>query len=363
MHKSFTIKNFRCFSDLTLKPLEQINLITGKNNIGKTAFLEALWIHHGYHNPGLGMSVDAFRGLNIIREDEIMMHIFKEFDQKKDIVLESINTHNRRAKLTISKKEHSTITVPIDIEEYKKKRGKKLSISSELTMNESTGISRPEILFEFSSYKTKKVTSKVFFDKDKLQFEKTTKPVQTLGIYLAATQLAEPDVTAERFGNITVNKAEEDIIQILKIIEPDLQKLIVRVGGGAPIIYGDTGKKKMIPLPLMGDGMGRLLRIALAIVGAANGIVLIDEIENGLHYTVIKNVWKAIAQLSRKYKTQIFATTHSRECIQSAYEAFNEDKKYDFLLHRLELVKGKITDVVYDKETLEAAIKSKFEIR
>jgi AAA15 family ATPase/GTPase len=120
---------------------------------------------------------------------------------------------------------------------------------------------------------------------------------------------------------------------------------------------------KMIPLPLMGDGMGRLLRIALAITDATKGIVLIDEIENGLHYTVMKNVWKAIAQLARKYSTQLFVTTHSRECIQAAHEAFTEEKTYDFLLHRLDRIKGKISDVVYDKEALEAALKAKFEIR
>ena len=56
MYKSFNIENFRCFSELTLKPLERINLIAGKNNIGKTALLEALWIRHGYQNPELGIT-------------------------------------------------------------------------------------------------------------------------------------------------------------------------------------------------------------------------------------------------------------------------------------------------------------------
>ena len=119
----------------------------------------------------------------------------------------------------------------------------------------------------------------------------------------------------------------------------------------------------MIPIPLLGDGIGRLLRVALAIADASKGIVLIDEIENGLHYMVLKNVWKAVAQLARQYSTQVFATTHSRECVQAAHEAFTEDEKYDFRLHRLERIKGKISNVVYDKEALEAAIKANFEIR
>jgi len=363
MYKSFNIKNFRCFSDLTIKPLEQVNLIAGRNNIGKTALLEALWMHHGYQNPQLGIRVDAFRGLNVIREGEVMINIFNEFDQDKDIILISTDEQSHKANLTISKKESSTIAIPINIEEYKKKREKKISTNSELTTGESTGGSRPEIHFEFSLNKSKKIKSRAYFDKDQLQFEQAKKDFKSLGILLASNNIDNPIAIAERFGNLEVNKSEDDIIKILKIIEPGLEKLIVRFGGGIPTIYGDIGRKKMIPLPLMGDGIGRLLRISLAITDATNGIVLIDEIENGLHHTAIKNIWKSIAQLSRKYNTQVFATTHSRECIQSAFEAFSEDKKYDFLLHRMEMIKGNIVNVVYDKEALEAAIKSNFEIR
>ncbi|MEA3339937.1 MAG: AAA family ATPase, partial [Chloroflexota bacterium] len=64
MHKSFTIRSFRCFDDLAIEPLERINLIAGKNNIGKTALLEALWLHHGYHNPELGLMLRVLRGLD-----------------------------------------------------------------------------------------------------------------------------------------------------------------------------------------------------------------------------------------------------------------------------------------------------------
>ena len=63
MYLSFEINNFRCFENLKIRPLDRINLIAGKNNVGKTALLEAIWIFKGYHNPSLGISVDAFRGI------------------------------------------------------------------------------------------------------------------------------------------------------------------------------------------------------------------------------------------------------------------------------------------------------------
>jgi len=363
MYASFEIKNFRCFSDLTFEPLEKVNLIAGKNNIGKTALLEAIWMHHGYHNPELGIRVDIFRGLVAFKEDEIMSSLFREFDQSKQIILTSKDTQDQEAKLKISRKESTTITAPIDFEAYKQRHGKEISSNSELITSESTETSKPEIIFEFIRHPRTSIKSRAYFDKKDLKFDQATRSDKTIAIYLASNQIDNPQVQAERFGNLAVKKTENEIIKILKIIEPNLSKLIVRFVGGIPIIYGDIGMNRMIPLPLLGDGIGRLLRIALAIADATKGIVLIDEIENGVHYTVLKNVWKAIAQLARKYSTQIFATTHSRECIQAAYEAFTEGKKYDFLLHRLERIRGKISNVVYDKEALEAALKAKFEIR
>ena len=63
MYRSFSIKNFRCFDELTVEGMGRINLIAGKNNVGKTALLEALWVHGGAPNPELAVRVEAFRGL------------------------------------------------------------------------------------------------------------------------------------------------------------------------------------------------------------------------------------------------------------------------------------------------------------
>lgn len=364
MYKSFKIKNFRGFSELVFEPLEQVNLIAGKNNVGKTALLEAIWMHHGYQNPELGIRVDAFRGLATFKNEELMSSLFKEFDQSKEIAIASTDTKKRKSELKINRKKSVTITVPHDVDKYKPSPDEKHSSNNaQLTISESTDLYRPEVDFEFKTPKRKPIKARAYFDKGDLKFDQATKLDATKGIYLASNQLEAPLMLAERFGDLEIEKSEHNIIQILKIIEPNLSKLIVRVVGTVPVIYGDIGLSKMIPLPLMGDGMGRLLRIALAITDAKKGIVLIDEIENGLHYKVMKTIWKALAQLARTCNTQIFATTHSRECAIAAHEAFTEGEKYDFLLHRLELIKGKISNVVYDKKALEAAIKSNFEIR
>jgi ABC-type multidrug transport system ATPase subunit len=86
------------------------------------------------------------------------------------------------------------------------------------------------------------------------------------------------------------------------------------------MINGDIGIGRLIPLPLLGEGTVRLLEILLAISTTRDGVVLIDEIENGLHYSVLKKVWKAIAQYARKSNSQIVTTTHSWESIEAARE-------------------------------------------
>ena len=62
MYMSFRAENYRCFEDLTVEPLERVNLVAGKNNVGKTALLETLWLHHEYHNPSLAYWTNVARG-------------------------------------------------------------------------------------------------------------------------------------------------------------------------------------------------------------------------------------------------------------------------------------------------------------
>ena len=101
----------------------------------------------------------------------------------------------------------------------------------------------------------------------------------------------------------------------------------------------------------------------MEIANVKNGIVFIDEIENGIHHSIMEKIWTGIAEAARRFNTQVVATTHSRECIASAYSAFNRSERYDFLFHRLERGNGTIEAKTYDKETLEAAIETGFEVR
>lgn len=95
----------------------------------------------------------------------------------------------------------------------------------------------------------------------------------------------------------------------------------------------------------------------------ARGVVLVDEVETGLHHTVLSEAWRAISDAARRYDVQVFATTHSFEFVRAAYRAFEGSEDSPFRLHRLEQTEEGIRAVGYDEETLAAAMEAEFEVR
>lgn len=114
-----------------------------------------------------------------------------------------------------------------------------------------------------------------------------------------------PREDAERFSNLERVGRQDEVLESLRLLEPRLQRLTLLLVDGEPIINGDIGMSQLVPLPLMGEGLGRLLSIILAIANAKGGSILIDEIENGLHYSVLTGVWKAIADAARRAEAQV----------------------------------------------------------
>jgi predicted ATPase len=131
------------------------------------------------------------------------------------------------------------------------------------------------------------------------------------------------------------------------------------------MIYFDIGIDRLIPIQIMGDGIIRLLSFLVTIANTENGVVLIDEIENGFHYSVLANVWESIYDAAKQYNAQIFATSHSYECVR-AFNKIQSSKllKEDTLrLFRIEKNKDEFETFKYDSEVLESSLESNWEIR
>ncbi len=157
--------------------------------------------------------------------------------------------------------------------------------------------------------------------------------------FISCRSNISPVDNAAKFSEFEANNQQDKIVDILKIIEPRLKRLAVLATGGVPMVYGDVGVDYLIPISLMGEGIERLLSIVLLIMNAQGGTLLIDEIENGIHYSVLENIWQSINLATQKSNTQLFATTHSLECIKAAHKAFSKSESYDFRYYRLERVK------------------------
>jgi AAA15 family ATPase/GTPase len=113
----------------------------------------------------------------------------------------------------------------------------------------------------------------------------------------------------------------------------------------------------------LGDGMLRALGISLALVNAKDGILLIDEFENGLYYTVQPDLWQFIFRIARRLHVQVFATTHSWDCIEAFQIAASAAKQAEGLLIRLESKKGDIAPTLFNERQLELATREQIEVR
>jgi AAA15 family ATPase/GTPase len=361
MIRSLTIKDYRCFTSLTIEPLERVNLIAGRNNIGKTSLLEALWIHHGYFNPELGVKASRRRGITIERH-ELMWDLFREFDPARAIEISGQNDDGQDRSLSITFRERLTSSQPLHADVDTGEHGQ-LRETIGAYSRESSEHTGAEVLFTYTVGSQETVQARAFVEGNTLRYERLPGTKVPGGIFLSSMAPESGEVLARRLSDVAVAKEQEKIIDVLRIVEPNLRDLTLQYRGNTPVIYGDVGAQRLMPLALMGEGAMHLLRIALGAAAVKGGVLLIDEIENGLHYSVLEKVWHAVANLARQYHVQVFATTHSHECIQSAHDAFQEREAYDFRLHRLERAHGAIGSVAYDQQALDIALEEGWEVR
>lgn len=181
-----------------------------------------------------------------------------------------------------------------------------------------------------------------------------------------STRLEHPMQDADLYNQISLLEGgEEKLLNLLKQVDPRLQKLRYAKAPrtSQALVYAYLGMKNAISITQTGQGFSKLFSLFCRMLLSKAKIVFIDEIENGLYYETLPEIWKGIATLVESEKIQVFATTHSRECILAAHETMKTMKDYDFALHRIQRVKGKIETVTHDREMLEAAIKSGLEVR
>ena len=150
------------------------------------------------------------------------------------------------------------------------------------------------------------------------------------------------------------------VVEALRIVEPRLLGLDIIPGPEGQALWGDVGLAQQIPLSTLGDGLNRMARIVLAIGHERTPLVLVDEIENGFHHSVLEDVWKVVYETATRFDAQVIATTHSYESVAAAYRA---SPGHDLALHRLEASDANTRCVTYDSESIDGAIRHGLEVR
>ena len=163
-----------------------------------------------------------------------------------------------------------------------------------------------------------------------------------------------------------MTRLKADVLTTLRLIAPglvDLNFVSTPLSGRERIpVVRIADDDQPLPLYSLGDGMLRALGISLALVNAKDEILLIDEFENGLYYTVQPDIWKLIFRVARSLNVQVLATTHSWDCIEAFQKAAHEETQNEGVLIRLESKKGMIIPTLFDERQLGIATREQIEV-
>jgi predicted ATP-dependent endonuclease of OLD family len=342
MLKSLKIKNFRCFKEFELPQLGRVNLFVGYNNCGKTSILEAVHILKSLEpSPFLDAARRRRKSLRKIEKNTIesISHFCfgHQLFQKEEIFITG-NTNNGDITFRLLAQESANKPmIPVDV---------------------SSRYSDQNIVFswdtfdgmEHSSYESSLHPDKV----DELHYKQAKKQ----NAFVALDSSSSDDLI-NRFNEIVITPQEETLYEALRFIEPNIRR-IAPVGNG---IFMVSINGQRVPIGSMGDGIWRMLEITLAMVNVSGGILLIDEIDTGLHFSVMLDLWRLICRTAEKLDIQVFATTHSSDCWKSLAEVAqsNEFPETEITIHRIE--KGKKASVVFNEQEMAIAAERDIEVR
>lgn len=357
MFSKLSIDRFRGFKHLRVEPLDRFNLFLGQNNVGKTALLESIFLLVGPTNPELSLRLSGLRGIEQFKNDpeDIWGWLFYGKKIDTDILLRADLANGTNRSLKIELKERKEIR-------FETNSKRTIEVNRRSVGTTSTAGEPSELVIDYRDEHKRRSTSKAFINETGIGFERGKSILLPTSIFISPRGGNNPD-NAERYSKLEETGGEAELFPALRVLEPRLTRLAVLVTGGVPILHCDVGIGRMIPLPLMGEGLGRLLTLLLSITASKGGVVMIDEIETGLHYSAMTKIWTAVAKAARTADVQIFATTHSFECLRAAYDSFSEYSFYDFQMHRLERKGDQVEAIHYDRDMIQTAINSGLEMR
>ncbi len=314
------LQEFRGFTKLELAGLQRVNLIVGRNNCGKTSLLEAI--------------VLACQPMRVTQDLPGLLRAkpFNEAEQYRRWLVRDGAAKDSWIWRKPSKANHVRMAGP----------GHRIEAGKLADMQ-----SHGSPVFQFA----------------------VPNAFQALECRILSVQLREPTSLVQLFDRAMSQRGGEERIEtMLRQVDPRFRKIRIRAPNGqSPFIELDLGLSERLPLAQTGQGMSRLVALFSELLGDKPDVCVVDEIENGIHHTLLPQLWRGIATAARDLGVQVFATTHSHECIVAAHEAMAEQPSYDFSIVQLfryeeQEPKG-LQGRVLDRSLIEAAIKGEVDVR
>jgi hypothetical protein len=353
MLRTLRIENFRCFQAFELQQLGRLNLLVGKNNSGKTSILEAILLLCSQAAFEVLPQIMLSRGEYIWHGDvsgnrELdIRHLFYERDLNigsEFSISGSDGINSEKVIVSVEKNEHFSGT----------DNSGPLALSVNFVKQENETSKVPLSIHQGLPANVLRIPG-----------------IKNLGVrtqYVSTASLTSNEMLT-LFDQIVLTPEEDIVTEALRTIEPRIDRIASVTGGGylqpasGGLVVRLAGSSQRVPLGSMGDGMRRILGLTLAIVNARNGVLLVDEIDTGLHYSAMSDMWKLIWETAKRLNVQVFATTHSSDCwtglgaIASTESPSNEG----ITIQRIE--KGKLNSVVFTECQVAIAAERGIEVR
>jgi AAA15 family ATPase/GTPase len=344
MINKIEIEHYRGIKYASIEGFKQINLFFGKNNCGKTVLLESLFLASGLSNPLLPIHVNFMRGYSKARLNDLKLD-FYNLDSSSPIHIRMENEESRDLKINLFEQKQENVSLNADdtnilttVEEGK------FGLKFDFTINDKHFES--QLRFDSAnSTDATRIVSEHYVES------------------LRCTYLSPKyDFSASIQGlkNILQNKDEHFITEGLRLIEPGVKDFIFT----DKEMLVDIGLSKRIPVNMMGDGARKIVSLLTAVYDCKDGALLVDEISNGFHYSVMCNLWKVLINAAIRNNTQLFVTTHDVDSIKGLRDAAL--KSHKDIVAAFKLLKTSDDELKayhYSLESLDYSINQEIEVR
>lgn len=369
---TLTIERFRALRQLKIDGLGRVNLITGRNNTGKSSVLEALRILASNASPSVIYNILHFREEDVGDTDEsarlldaegvfLLSNLFNGFPQfsaKLEPIVIDANGVSRPIRLTMEAEWFS--------EERDQDGTRKLIPQQKDLFGDGEAI--PALVIEAGG--ARRVLPLDYmrrYARRGLSMRPDAVDEPTLPCVFVSPYGGERTATlGVLWDKIALSDSEKDVVEALRIIDPEISAVSMVGGEGQrqqrTAIVRSSHLPRPVPLRSFGDGLNRLFGIVLSLVNAKDGLLLIDEFENGMHYTVQLDAWRAVFKLSRRLGIQVFATSHSWDSIEAFQKAAAESPE-DGALVKLSRKGEDIIPTVFAEDELAVATRNRIEVR